>query len=786
MIRNRAEIIDENFRKFLDQARGTPAIRPRSLDEPPHDADPALGLTGRTLWELFESQLTCRILDVVAREMRVRDEGYYTISSAGHEGNVVLGRLARHNDPALLHYRSGALMIERARQRPGLDPIRDIALSLAASADDPISGGRHKVFGSVDLWTPPQTSTIASHLPKAVGMAVAIGKMKREHLRLPVPRDAVVLCSFGDASVNHAAAQAAMNTASWTAYQGVPVPVLFVCEDNGIGISVHTPEGWVEQSVKRRPAFQYFQADGLDLVHAYEVAARAVVACRAQRLPTFLHLRTIRMLGHAGSDVETEYHSLAEIEAVEARDPVLATARRLLSEGFATPARIQELYDRIAARARQAAADAAKTPKLSSAAEVVASLAPHHPDRVREEAARTVAADARQAAFGGESALPEKRGPRHMAALINAALFDALLKYPEAAIFGEDVAQKGGVYHVTTGLWKKFGAARVFNTLLDETSILGMAVGAAHVGLLPMPEIQYLAYFHNAEDQIRGEACSLQYFSKAQFANPMVVRIAGLAYQKGFGGHFHNDNSLAALRDIPGLVIALPSRGDDAARLLRTCLALARADGRVCVLIEPIALYMTKDLHESGDRAWMFDYPPPEEFIPLGEGRVYHPDASDLTIVTYGNGVHMSLRAAARLEREHGLRARVLDLRWIAPLNTDWVREHAAATRRLLVVDECRRSGGIAEPILAAVAEWNGIAGPTEHDAAGRDGTTTAPPAIRCVRVAGEDTYIPLGPAANHVLPQEEGIFAAAAQLCRSDPSPTISAKRGRRKTARV
>jgi 2-oxoisovalerate dehydrogenase E1 component len=102
------------------------------------------------------------------------------------------------------------------------------------------------------------------------------------------------------------------------------------------------------------------------------------------------------------------------------------------------------------------------------------------------------------------------------------------------------------------------------DTLLDEQSILGLGLGAGLSGLLPVPEIQYLAYLHNAEDQLRGEAASMQFFSAGQYRNPMVVRVAGLAYQKGFGGHFHNDNAVGVLRDIPGLVVAVPSRAEDA------------------------------------------------------------------------------------------------------------------------------------------------------------------------------------------------------------------------------
>src|SRR6185312_16044448 len=111
--------------------------------------------------------------------------------------------------------------------------------------------------------------------------------------------------------------------------------------------------------------------------------------------------------------------------------------------------------------------------------------------------------------------------------------------------------RRRGVYTVTKGLNKTFKGSRVFNTLLDETMILGLAQGYANMGMLPIPEIQYLAYFHNACDQIRGEAASLQFFSNDQYRNPMVMRIASLGYQKGFGGHFHNDNSITALRDIP-------------------------------------------------------------------------------------------------------------------------------------------------------------------------------------------------------------------------------------------
>jgi 2-oxoisovalerate dehydrogenase E1 component len=322
-------------------------------------------------------------------------------------------------------------------------------------------------------------------------------------------------------------------------------------------------------------------------------------------------------------------------------------------------------------------------------------------------------------------------------------------------VFGEDVAKKGGVYHVTTGLYEDFGSGRVFNTLLDETSILGLAIGMGHAGLLAVPEIQYLAYVHNAEDELRGEACSLQFFSNAQFRNPLVVRIASFAYQKGFGGHFHNDNSIGVLRDIPGLVIAAPSRGDDAVEMLRTCLALAKADGRVVAFLEPIALYHERDLLTPGDGGWLCPYPKPGRAASLGETRLYtvKSDAgvdNDLCIVSYANGLRLSLIAAERLRaRGHGVR--VLDLRWLAPLNHADVAAQALDCGRLLVVDECRRTGGgIAEPILTALAENRETRG------------------VAMARLTAADTYIPLGPAANLCLPSVEAIESAALELLQS------------------
>jgi 2-oxoisovalerate dehydrogenase E1 component len=364
--------------------------------------------------------------------------------------------------------------------------------------------------------------------------------------------------------------------------------------------------------------------------------------------------------------------------------------------------------------------------QMATPEEVMRPLAPRDPATV--------------AALAG-SAGPAGDGRLTLAQAIDAALGDILERHPETLLFGEDVGVKGGVYGVTRGLQSRFGSARVFDTLLDETTILGLALGTAISGFVPVPEIQYLAYLHNAEDQLRGEAATLQFFSQGAYRNGMVVRIQGYGYQKGFGGHFHNDNGLGVLRDIPGLVIASPARPDDAAAMLRTCAAAAKADGSVCVFLEPIALYHARDLHQNGDELWLGSEG--GSHVPVGAAYT-HRGGGDLTLVTWANGLYLSLRVARRLQ-ERGIGVTVVDLRWLAPLPLDEVLREASATGRTLVVDETRRTGGVGEGVVAELLD------------AGYEG--------RLARVASKDSFVPLGDAARLVLLSEDEIEAAALAL---------------------
>ena len=330
---------------------------------------------------------------------------------------------------------------------------------------------------------------------------------------------------------------------------------------------------------------------------------------------------------------------------------------------------------------------AAQRPKLTTAAQIKQSLIP---EQFRQSSEVPLDGKQRQALFAHEKHnLPKKQ---HLAKLLNWALLDLMGSYQNIVMCGEDIGQKGGVYNVTAKLSEKFGVRRVINTLLDEQSILGLSIGLAHNGFLPIPEIQFLAYVHNAEDQIRGEAATLPFFSNGQFTNPMVIRIAGLAYQKGFGGHFHNDNSFAVFRDIPGLIIACPSNGADAVEMLRTCVKVAQEQQRVVIFIEPIALYMKKDLHQDGDNLWAFDYVAPQDALPMPVGELgIYGEGEDVCIISYGNGYYLS-RQAEQILSSQGIKSTLVDLRWLAPLNEQAILDIAKQHKHVLIVDECRKN----------------------------------------------------------------------------------------------
>ena len=734
---DRATVVHQNFIDRLTQCDLPTRISSILLEN--------TDLNDYKLIELLESQILSRQLDRVAKKLQAEGEGFYTIGSSGHENMAAVAAAFRLDDMAFLHYRDAAFQIQRSKMLPGQTPAWDMLLSFTASADDPISGGRHKVLGSLPLFIPPQTSTIASHLPKAVGTAYSVGLAQRLKPSLKkLPDDAIIVCSFGDASANHSTTQGAINTASWTSYQKVPMPLVFICEDNDIGISTRTPKGWIHAAFRDRPGLKYFSCNGLDVLDTYATTRVVEEYVRKTRKPAFLHLHCVRLYGHAGPDAPSAYLSREEIESAERNDPLLYTATAILEAGILDPAQILDKYNDTEERLLRIASEAVKRPKLQTSEQVMRSIVP---EKLAALPQTDVDSKQREEFLGRD--ITEMLKPQHMARMISWALADLMLEHQQIVLAGEDIGPKGGVYNVTAKLHKRFGSRRVINTLLDEQSILGLAIGLAHNGFLPIPEIQFLAYLHNAEDQLRGEAATLSFFSNGAYTNPMIIRIAGLGYQKGFGGHFHNDNSLAVLRDIPGIIIACPGNGDDAVRMLRECVRLALEEQRVVVFIEPIALYMTRDLHEPGDGLWTHCYPSPQdgEAISLGQIGVYG-EGTELAIISYANGYYLSRQAEQILRQTHGLNIRLIDLRWLAPMPETAILEAINQCSNILIVDECRKTGSQSEALMALLQEN------TTHTS-------------RVKRITADDSFIPLGKAATVTLPGRDHIVQAAMEMTR-------------------
>ena len=485
----------------------------------------------------------------------------------------------------------------------------------------------------------------------------------------------------------------------------------------------------------------YLACDGLNIADVYEKACLAEYLSRIEKKPVFLHIKTVRLMAHAGADIETTYRSQQEIEESETNDPLLHTARILIEQ---TNFKAQDLvahYSKVGKEIIERVEILKDRTCLETKQQVMKSIIPDYHRSKKDRVDDSI----RQKIFA--QAYPQLEQKRIMSSLINFALTDLLIQYPEMLIMGEDVAKKGGVYNVTVDLQKRFGKRRVFDSPLDETSILGTAIGMAQNGFIPVPEIQFLAYVHNAEDQIRGEAASLAFFSNGQYQNPMLIRIPGLAYQKGFGGHFHNDNSIAIFRDIPGLIVACPSNGADAVKILRTLMAKSYQEGRVSIFLEPIALYATKDLIEPGDAAWMNYYPALDQTILLGEVSTH--GEGEIHVVSYGNGYYLARQAQLELEKKFNILVKVIDLHWLVPLPIDSLIRALKGAKSILIVDEGRCSGSVSEGLITLLYEHLTHLCPIH-------------------RITAEDSFIPLGMSMQLMLPSKQQIIKDILSMLKS------------------
>jgi 2-oxoisovalerate dehydrogenase E1 component beta subunit len=314
---------------------------------------------------------------------------------------------------------------------------------------------------------------------------------------------------------------------------------------------------------------------------------------------------------------------------------------------------------------------------------------------------------------------------------VNEALHEEMERDPSVIVLGEDVGVHGGVFRATDGLQQRFGADRVIDTPLAELSIVGVAIGAAMQGLHPVAEIQFADYIHPAYDQIVNEAAKIRYRSNGAFGCPLVIRApfgAGV-----HGGLYHSQSVEALFFHVPGLKIVIPSTPAECKGLLKS--AVRDPD--------PVLFFE----HKKSYRRVRGEVPDGDVTIPLGQAMVQR-EGSDVTVVTYGVGVHLALEAAERVERD-GVSVEVLDLRTLAPLDRAAIARSVGKTNKVLIVHEDNKTGGVGAEIAAIIAEehFEQLDGPI-------------------LRVAAADTHIPYAPSLEEaVIPNVDDVEVALRRL---------------------
>jgi 2-oxoisovalerate dehydrogenase E1 component len=552
-----------------------------------------------------------------------------------------------------------------------------------------------------------------------------------------------VLACIGEGSTSQGEFWEALNTAS-----NRKLPVIFMVEDNGYAISVpvevNTPGGNISRLVANFPNFHFAEIDGTDAEASLRAFQAAAEYCRAGRGPAFVHGHTIRVYSHSQSDDDKLYRSAAEREADAMRDPIAKMQMRLLREGILTAEQINTLEKEAEREAAEAAERALEAP-LPELASIPRHVYSEDLDPTRADfATETVQA---AGAGPGKSASAKGSGPRTMADLINACLYDEMGRDPRIIVYGEDVADasreealsevkgKGGVFKLTSGLQKAFGSERVFNSPLAEANIVGRAVGYAVRGMKPVVEIQFFDYIWPAVHQIHNELALMRWRSNGAWAASAVIRVPIGGYLTG-GAIYHSQSGESFFTHIPGLRVVFPSNALDANGLLRTAI---RCDDPV-LFLEHKRLY-----RESYGRA---PYPGPEFAIPFGNAKIVRP-GQHMTLITYGALVPRALQAAQTASREKGIEVEVIDLRSLSPYDWDAIATSVRKTSRVIVAHEDMLSWGYGAEIAARIADelFDDLDAPVK-------------------RIGAMDTFVAYQPVLEDaILPQPDTVLKAIQEL---------------------
>ena len=709
-------------------------VRLTKLDSPKaHDLD------HDTLIKIYRTMYLSRRLDDREIQLKRQNKIFFQISSAGHEAVcAVMGLLLRPGmDWLFPYYRDRALCLML-----GVTPY-EMLLAAVGAKDDPSSGGRQMPshWGQPRLNIVSKSSCTGTQFLHAVGAAEAtqyyqgrakaLAQAKKAPLGEHVHHedDEIVYVSGGDGATSEGEFWESLNVAC-----AKKLPLLYLIEDNGYAISVpvevQTAGGSISKLVRGFPGLHVAECDGTDPFESYAVCKEAAHYCRERRGPALVHAHVTRPYSHSLSDDEKLYKAPEEREEEARRDPISKLALRLVRDGILDQKQIESLEAEVDEEIR-AAADQALEAEQPAGESILANV--YSPD-----------IDPTSAAF---EAQPHFHGaPKTMVEMVALTLSDEMARDERIMVFGEDVADasreenlkhvkgKGGVFKATSGLQRKYGHDRVFNSPLAEASIVGRAIGMAVRGLKPVAEIQFFDYIWPAMMQIRDELCVMRWRSNGAFKAPVVLRVPIGGYLTG-GGIYHSQSGESIFTHCPGLRVVMPSTALDVAGLLRTAI---RCD-------DPVMFLEHKHLYRQPyNRS---ENPGPDFTIPFGKARVVK-EGSDLSIITYGAVVHRAEVAAAQLQRE-GINVEIVDLRSLSPYDWEAISATVRKTHRVIVAYEDMLSWGYGAEIAARIADqlFEELDAPVK-------------------RVAAMDTFCAYQPKLEDaILPQTGHITAAVKQL---------------------
>jgi 2-oxoisovalerate dehydrogenase E1 component len=703
------------------------------------DASRYHGLDREALIRIYRAMFLSRRLDDREIQLKRQNKIFFQISGAGHEAVLAAAGLVLRPkyDWFFPHYRDRALML-----MIGVTPY-EMLLQGVGAKDDPASGGRQMPshWGHRDLNIFTRSSPTGTQFLPAVGAAEAgayyekFPKAVEQARKSPLGgqtafhRDELVYVSSGEGTTSQGEFYESLNTAS-----NKRLPVLYLIEDNGYAISVpvevQTAGGSISKLVRNFPDLLVEECDGTDPLASYATLQRAAAHCRERKGPALVHAHVTRPYSHSLSDDEKLYRGEDERSADAQRDPLPKFAVFLVREGVLEESELETLeadVDREIIEATDKAL-AADVPSADSIYEWV-----YSPD---------INPESKQ--FDAE---PKKHGnPKTMVEMVSATLIDEMQHDARIVVFGEDVADcsreeqlatvkgKGGVFKATSGLQRKFGSDRVFNSPLAEANIIGRSIGMAARGLKPVPEIQFFDYIWPAMMQLRNELATIRWRSGGNFKAPVVIRVAIGGYLTG-GAIYHSQCGEVVFTHIPGLRVVMPSTALDVCGLLRTAI---RSD-------DPVLFLEHKHLYRQPyNRS---EYPGADFTIPFGKARVVR-EGTDVSIITYGAVVHRAEVAAAELAR-NGVSAEILDLRSLSPYDWEAIASSVKKTNRVIVAYEDTRSWGYGAEIAARIADelFYDLDGPVR-------------------RVAATDTFCAYQPKLEDaILPQTDDIVRAVRDL---------------------